>query len=109
MKQIPRSQKNICKFNPTFYANDPHKNSLVIVVNEIGKYELAYENHLLNKYKYFKNETNVFSLFKQTNGCILYQQFSLQMKKLNDEQRIIVDDILLKKPKTHQNIYIFFN
>lgn len=47
-------------------------------------------------------------MFKQTNECILYEQFSLQMRKLNDEQSFIVDDILLKKPKTHQNLYIFF-
>ncbi len=107
MKQLPRWQKNICKLNPTFHANDPHKNSLVIGGNEIGKYDLAYENHV-NKYKYLKNETNVFSLFKQTNECILYEQFSLQMRKLHHEQKIIVDDILLKKPKTHQNFYIFF-
>jgi len=108
LKQIPRCQKNICKFNPTFHANDPNKNSLVIGVNEIGKYDLAYENHVLNKYKYLKNDTNVFSLFKQTNGYILYEQFYLQMRKLHYEQRIVVNDILLKKPKTHENCYIFF-
>jgi hypothetical protein len=34
--------------------------------------------------------------------------FSSQMKKLNDEQSFIVNDILLKKPKAHQNLYIFF-
>lgn len=41
MKQIPRCQKNICKLNPTFHANDPDKNSLVISVNEIRNYDLA--------------------------------------------------------------------
>lgn len=49
MKQIPRCQNNICKLNPTFHATFPHKNSLVIGVNEIRKHDLAYENHLLNK------------------------------------------------------------
>jgi hypothetical protein len=53
MKQIPRCQNNICKLNPTFHANFPHKTSLVIGVNESRKYDLAYENHVLNKNEYF--------------------------------------------------------
>ncbi len=35
-------------------------------------------------------------------------KFYVKMKKLNEEQRIIVDDILFFKKKTHQNLYIFF-
>jgi hypothetical protein len=54
MKQIPRCQNNICKLNPTFHANFPHKTSLVIGVNESRKYDLAYENHVLNKMNIFK-------------------------------------------------------
>jgi hypothetical protein len=31
--------------------------------------------------------------------CIPYEEFSTNMTKLNDEQRLIVDDIILKKHK----------
>jgi hypothetical protein len=37
------------------------------------------------------------------------KKFASQMRKLNDEQRIIEDDILYKEKKIQQNHYTIFN
>jgi len=45
---------------------------------------------------------------QQSNEKILYEQFALQMKQLNDEQHLIVNDILYKKIENPmQPLYIF--
>jgi len=39
--------------------------------------------------------------------CIPYEEFSRNMKKFNDEQRLIVDDIIYKNINILQNLYTF--
>jgi hypothetical protein len=39
--------------------------------------------------------------------CIPYEEFSTNMKKFNDEQRLIVDDIIYKNINILQNLYTF--
>jgi len=47
-------------------------------------------------------------MLQQSNEKIPYEQFALQMKQLNDEQHLIVNDILYKKTENPmQPLYIF--
>jgi hypothetical protein len=39
--------------------------------------------------------------------CIPYEEFSTNMKKFNDEQRLIVDDIIYKNMNILQDLYTF--
>jgi hypothetical protein len=45
---------------------------------------------------------------QQVDECVPYEKFASQMKELNGEQRIIVDDSLYKKNKNRTNHYTFF-
>jgi len=60
-------------------------------INEVEKYDLTYENHIQTNNNNNNNEKLKCTLSKQTP-----EHFSSQMKKLNDEQKIIVDDILYR-------------
>jgi hypothetical protein len=47
-------------------------------------------------------------MLRQLDEKIPYEQFASQMRKFNDEQHLIVDDILYKKNKNPmQPLYIF--
>ncbi len=40
---------------------------------------------------------------------LLYELFSIEMQKLNDEQQTLVDDIVFKKEIHHKILYTFFS
>jgi len=54
-----------------------------------------------------KNETLIHDLFQQMDEHIPYEEFSTNMKKCNDEQRFIINDIIHKKHKYFLDLYIF--
>jgi hypothetical protein len=68
-------------------------------MKEVEPYDLSFENHMQHKKK-----CSIFFLImhvcQQVDECVPYEKFASQMRELNDEQRIIVDDILCKKNKT---------
>jgi hypothetical protein len=49
-------------------ASSPCKNSLVINVNDVEKYDLTYENHVLTKNKYMKNGKPIHNAFENMMG-----------------------------------------
>jgi hypothetical protein len=60
-------------------------------IHEIEQYDLTYENDSCIKTPPKKIKTPICSSCQQIDERISYEQFSSNMKKLNHEQRIIVD------------------
>jgi hypothetical protein len=50
-------------------------------------------------YKIWNFFLSIQDMFQQLDERIPYEQFASQMRQLNDEQHLIVDDILYKKTK----------
>jgi hypothetical protein len=48
------------------------------------------------------------TLCQQIDEHIPYEEFSLNMKELNDEQKLIMEEILHKKLNIKKNLYTFF-
>jgi hypothetical protein len=46
----------------------------------------------MNIHQHSKNKTSIHDLFKQMDERIPYEEFSTNMNKLNDEQKLIVED-----------------
>jgi hypothetical protein len=60
---------------------------------EVELYDLTYEySSTLKKKK--EKKTPIHDLSEQMDKCIPYEKFSTNMKKLNDEQRLIVNDTI---------------
>jgi hypothetical protein len=78
-------------------ASSPCKNCLVINVNDVEKYDLAYENHVLTKNKYMKNGKPIHNAFENMMGTFHMNIFFLQMKKLNEGQKKLWMIIYTKK------------
>jgi hypothetical protein len=55
-----------------------------------------------------KNETLKCNLLNQNDEYIPYGHFFSQMRKLNNEQRTFVDDIVYEKINIHKNLDICF-
>ncbi len=88
-------------------ASNAHKHILFTNTQEIKPYDVSYENFAQSKNKNVKNKLLMHNVFQRSNDFLTYKKFSSHMRQLNNEQRIIVDDIL-KKSKTLQNHFIFF-
>jgi hypothetical protein len=47
--------ENFIQYEIIVDVSNPFKNSLVNIVNDVEKYDLGFENHVLTKCKYMKN------------------------------------------------------
>jgi hypothetical protein len=75
---------------------------------EVELYDLTYEySSTLKKKK--EKKTPIHDLSEQMDECIPYEEFSTNMKKLNDEQRLIVNDTIFKKHKFPSKSLHFHN
>jgi hypothetical protein len=77
-------------------------------MKEVEPYDLMFENHLRPKKKCSKNNL-ITHFYQQVDERVPYEIFASQLKKLNDEQKVIVDDILYKKKKSIKTITRFLN
>ncbi len=100
--------ENLSQENTIISVSDSHTKTLNTNANEIEQYVLAYENESCIKPPQKKIKTPNFFSSQQIDEHISYEQFFSKMKKLNHEQRIIIDDIYIFKTNIHQNLFIFF-
>ncbi len=59
--------------------------------------------------KMLKNKLLTHNVFQRTNKFITYKEFSLHMKQLNNDKKLLLMIFYTKKSKTLQNHFIFFN
>ncbi len=52
---------------------------------------------------------SIMHVCQQVDECVPYEKIASQLRELNDEQKIIVDEFYTRKTKIQQNHYIFFN
>jgi hypothetical protein len=57
-------------------ASNPCKNSFIINVNDVEKYDLANENHGITKNKYMKNGKPIHNAFENMMGTFHMNNFS---------------------------------
>jgi len=67
--------------------------AMTLVTQVIDIYNLTYEHYYIYIYINFKR-TSIHNVYQQIDEWILYEKKSLNMKKLNDEWKLIVNDIL---------------
>jgi hypothetical protein len=67
-------------------------------MKEVEPYDLMLENHMQPKKKKKKNLL-IMHVYQQIDEHVPYENFALQLRELNDEQKNIVDDILYKEKK----------
>ncbi len=89
-------------------AINPHKNILFINTKEIEPYDVSYENFAQSKNQNVKNKLLMHNVFQRTNEFMTLKKNSTDMKQLNNEKKIIVDDILYQNIKNPTNHFIFF-
>jgi hypothetical protein len=65
-------------------------------IKEVELYDLKYDYSSTLKKKKKKHQ---FIIFQQVDECIPCEELSTNMKKFNDEQILIVDDIIYEKQK----------
>jgi hypothetical protein len=84
-------------------ASNPKKNPLFTNIKEIKPYDLKYKNNTKSKDNYFKNRLTTYIDSNNVDECLPYKSFSTKMRKFNNEQSTLVDDVLLKKEKHPSN------
>jgi len=72
----------------------PAQNEIFINTTKVELYDLTYEHSSPLKTKPNKNKTLIHDVSPQMDEHISYDFFSKNIKKLNDEQRFLVDDII---------------
>jgi hypothetical protein len=77
-----------------------HKNILFIKTKEIKPYDVSYENFAHSKNRKVKTKLLMHNVFQQIDEFITYKEDSSHMKKINNEQRAIVEIFYTKKSKT---------
>ncbi len=53
-------------------------------------------------------KNSIMHVCHQVDECVPYEKIASQMKELNNEQRIIMDEFYTRKKKIQQNHYMFF-
>jgi len=88
--------------------NNPNKKELFTNTKEVEPYDLSYENKNKSNYTFERNKLLSRDISQQIDECIPYEHFSLHMKQLNEEQRLLVYDILYNKNKYPTKTLHFF-
>jgi hypothetical protein len=90
-------------------ASNPQKYILFVITKEIELYVVSYENFAKSKNQNVENKLLTHNVLQRINEFMTYKKFFLHMRQLNNEQKVIGDDIIYQKIKNlTKPIHIFF-